>query len=1025
MRARLCLLVGFCLLAGIPVLAQIFVQPPQYAAGIGPVAIAVGDFNGDGKPDLAVTNLCPVGGCINGSASVVSILLGNGDGTFQTHVDYPAGDRPGSIAVGDFNGDGKQDLAIAGSTAMSVIFGNGDGTFQAPVPYATLGGNNSLAVGDFNGDGALDLVVVNEASNSVSVFLNSGTGTFPTRKDFATAFQPDSVAVGDFNSDGKLDLAVATLCGSVLGCNGTTPGSVSILLGNGDGTFQAHTDFAVGNLPLCVATADLNGDGFLDLIVGDFVPNNGSVSVLLGNGNGTFQAQQTYAAGNLPSSIAVGDFNGDGQLDFAVTNNTDGTVGMYLNQGNGTFSPPAVFFAAGFSAVAAVAADFNGDHKLDLAVLCGEVCILLGEGDGGFFSANLSYPTGSNPESVAIADLNGDGKNDIAVPNFGDNDVSVFIGNGDGTLQQAVNYPTGTEPSSVAVGDLRGNGKLDLVVANYTGNTVSVLFNNGNGTFQTHVDYQTALNPTSVAIGDFNGDGKLDLAVTCTGSSAVSILLGNGNGTFQAATDYPAGYLPPVPTGTTIALGDFNGDGKLDFAVVGGADVTVFLNNGSGGFASTVIPLIGGPYGFVAIASADFNGDGNLDLAVSGTGGVKDFAQLEILLGNGDGTFQTPMIPAPNLGGNSIAVGDFNGDGIPDVALGAPISVSLGNGDGTFRAPQSYPFPGNVVAAGDLNGDGKLDLAAANGGPFYDSNTLTILLNAGHVASSFKLAVTPASQTVSVGHSTTFSVTATTANGFTGTVTMTCPLPFAGTCTANPASVVPTASGTSSTVTVTPSASAVIGNYALSMVGTSGNEQFGVHPTLIVKPAPPDFSVSAPPSATPSSVMPGQSGTATVTLGSTGGFAGTVNFTCTVSPAPTMAPTCSLSPAQATLTSGGQATSALTVKTTAPTTAILTQPNFGHELSPIYAMVFPIFGVALVGMRFTAGGRKRKRLLGVAIGTVLFAGLSLQMACGGSSGSSGGTGTGTPGTPAGSYTVTVTGTSGSTQHMAAVMLTVQ
>jgi hypothetical protein len=138
-----------------------------------------------------------------------------------------------------------------------------------------------------------------------------------------------------------------------------------------------------------------------------------------------------------------------------------------------------------------------------------------------------------------------------------------------------------------------------------------------------------------------------------------------------------------------------------------------------------------------------------------------------------------------------------------------------------------------------------------------------------------------------------------------------------------------------------------------------------------------------------------------------------------------MAPTCSFNPAQATLTSGGQATSTLSVKTTAPTTAVLTQPNFGHELSPIYAMVFPIFGVALVGMGFTSGGRKRKRLLGVAIGTVLFAGLSLQMACGGGSGSSGGTGTGTPGTPAGSYTVTVTGTSGSTQHTTTVMLTVQ
>jgi hypothetical protein len=253
--------------------------------------------------------------------------------------------------------------------------------------------------------------------------------------------------------------------------------------------------------------------------------------------------------------------------------------------------------------------------------------------------------------------------------------------------------------------------------------------------------------------------------------------------------------------------------------------------------------------------------------------------------------------------------------------------------------------------------------------------------------------------------------------GFTGMVAITCPLPFAGTCTATPASIVPTTSGASSTVTVTPSASAAVGTYALTMTGTSGSEKFSVHPSLTVKPPPPDFSISAPTSTTPGSVVPGQSGTAKVTIGSTRGFTGTVTFTCTVSPAPSMAPTCSLAPGQATLTSGGQATSTLTVNTTG-LTAFLARPHPGRSSVAIYAIAFPIFGVALAGMGFTSSGRRRRRLLGAAIGFALIAGLILQTACGGG-GSSGG------GTPAGNYTVTVTGSSASSQHTSPVMLTVQ
>jgi hypothetical protein len=1012
----LCLVVVFCLLAGISAAAQtgIFVEPPQYPLGSYSPAVALGDFNGDSKPDLAVA----------GSNGTVGILLGNGDGTFQAEVDYAVDQNPSSLAVGDFNGDGKLDLAVtnSGSDTVSVLFGNGDGTFQAKVDYATALGPSSVAVGDFNGDGKLDLAVANNQDNSVSIFLNSGTGAFPGRRDFATGLTPTSVAVGDFNGDHKLDVAVAD-CGNGECYN--TNGAVSVLFGNGDGTLQAAVNYAAGVGPVQVVAEDLNGDGILDLATanqpGPAQELPGSASVLFGNGDGTFQPQQQYAAGRSPSSIVVADFNGDGQMDFGVISAAQEVVGIYLNQGGGVFSLPTVLYGTG-GGVAAVTADFNQDHNADIAVTCGStlfgtnfVCVLLGNGDAAFSSTPVNYATGDNPSSTAIADLNHDGKNDVVVANEYDDDVGVYLGNGDGTLQTPVIYSTGGNPRWVALADLNGDGSPDVVTAN---GSLSVLLNNGNGTFQAHVDYATIGDASFVAVGDVNGDGKPDLVATCPSSNAISILLGNGDGTFQPHTDFGVGGP------TSVALGDFNGDGRLDLAVsnIGSNDqspaVTVLLNNGDGTFSESSFPLqVSG-----AIAAGDLNGDGKLDLVVTGRTGAAD--DTAVLLGNGDGTFQAPTY-ATQTYATTLALGDFNNDGNLDIALGElyDVGLLLGNGDGTFRRAMRYSTAGGgAAAAADLNGDGSLDVAVANNDvtPF-SSSLLTILLNTGQKASSFKLAASPASQTVSAGNPTTFTVTATTANGFTGTVAITCPLPFAGTCKANPASVVPTASGASSTVTVTPSVSAVVGNYSLSMIGTSGSEQFGVHPTLTVKPAQLGFGISAPSSATPSSVTAGQSATATVTAVSSGGFTGTVTLTCTVTPAPALAPTCSLNPAQVTLTSGGQATSTLTVNTTAAT-ADLIRPNIDRSFSPIYAMVFPIFGVALVGMGFASGGRKKNKLLGVTIGSILFAGLILQMACGGNSGGGGGGGTSTP---AGNYTITVTGSSGSTQHTSAVTLTVQ
>ena len=347
----------------------------SYAAGSFGYAVAVGDFNGDGKPDLAVAT----SNGNNASSTVsVSILLGNGDGTFQASRNFTAGaGGGGSLVVGDFNGDGKVDLAVLARNGVSVLLGNGDGTFQAPRNFATGFTPDALAVGDFNGDGKPDLVTANSSSNNVSVLLGNGDGTFQTAVSYAVGATPQSVVVGDFNGDGKPDLAVADRGDSL----GRSAG-VSVLLGNGDGTFQAAQNFAAGFYPISVGVGDFNGDGKPDLAVANFPPDfvDGTVSVLLGNGDGTFQAAQNFAVRVLCRFVAVGDFNGDGKPDLAVANLVSNTVSVLPGNGDGTFQPPQNF-GVGSLPISVGVGDFNGDGRSDLAVanFDGTVSVLMNQ----------------------------------------------------------------------------------------------------------------------------------------------------------------------------------------------------------------------------------------------------------------------------------------------------------------------------------------------------------------------------------------------------------------------------------------------------------------------------------------------------------------------------------------------------------------------------------------------------------------------------------------------------------------------
>jgi len=321
---------------------------------------------------------------------------------------------PYSAAVGDFNNDGKVDLAVSnGDSTLSVLLGNGDGTFRPQVTYNTdpNGTPLQIAVADFNGDGNTDLVVTNSvggSSDTVSILLGNGDGTFQTQQTYSVGFGAQEVAVGDFNDDGNADLAVTN----------NRDNTVSVLLGNGDGTFQSQVTYAVGNQPFSISTADFKGRGKTDLVVSNLGDND--VSVLLGNGDGTFQQQITYATGNYPVGVAVGDFNGDGNADLAVANGNDSTVSVLLGNGDGTFQP------------------------------------------------ERTYATGNCPAGVAVGDFNGDGNADLATPNFAANTVSVLLGNADGTFQSQVSYSAGSRPMGMAIGDFNGDGLADLVAVNHT-----------------------------------------------------------------------------------------------------------------------------------------------------------------------------------------------------------------------------------------------------------------------------------------------------------------------------------------------------------------------------------------------------------------------------------------------------------------------------------------------------------------------------------------------------------------------------
>jgi hypothetical protein len=493
-------------------------------------------------------------------------LLGNGDGTFQPPLTTSVAGG-GFVVAGDFNHDNKLDFALDDGF-VTVFLGNGDGTFQPGVEYGSDGTSEAFVTGDFNRDGLIDFAITNFNSNNpthVSTLLGNGDGTFGHAATYAIPQGALGIISADFNKDGKPDLATVNL-----GEN------FSILLGTGQGKFASAVDYSVsGGDYGVIVSADFNGDGYPDIAT--LNSSAGTVSINLNQGNGTFAPYKDYPAMANIDALVSGDFNNDGNIDL-IAGSAGGGLALLLGNGTGGFSAP-VSFAPGLSPYQIAVADFNGDGILDLATVTGSilsnsVSVLLGQGSG-VFGAPVSYTAGSGPVDVLAADFNHDGKIDLAVLTSGL--VWILLGNGDGTFQNAVSYAGPGYPLTFFAADFHGNNHLDLaVVSSSPGNDAYILPGDGKGHFGSFVPYYAGAAPISLVAADFDQNGSVDLATANDFYSAgtVTVLLNEPViSLFPANLDFPQTGIGSKSEPLTVT---FSNPGTTSLAIqtikISGAD---------------------------------------------------------------------------------------------------------------------------------------------------------------------------------------------------------------------------------------------------------------------------------------------------------------------------------------------------------------------------------------------------------------------------------------------------------------------
>jgi FG-GAP-like repeat len=676
--------------------------------------VVVGDFNGDGKLDVARDG-------DDGQDATVVVDYGNGDGTFTGTTTLSVSGTPSASVIGafDLNGDGIDDLVVGVFDGPIAIFlGTRDDTFSAPSrPAGSLNVARHAVSADFNHDGRPDLAVTDDGYSNCDLYYGNGDGTFSAA--VTTACGGDGIALGDVNGDGFPDLVTTT--------DGGGPGE--LLEGNANGTFSRPVTLSGVPSGNSVAVADFDGDGHLDVAV---VGNSG-LTVSYGTGTGSFiQAASIASLNPSLTQLAVGEMNGDGLPDL-IASGADGTS-VFLSTGSRSFDELGPFYT-GDNPVGFALGDFDGDGNLDLAALNFDpnfgsrnaLTVALGRGDGTLETAPV-YPSSGTLGAVSAGDLNGDGFPDLAFVDTASGKVQIDTNNGNGTFSPGAALAVGATASALVVADLDGDGLDDIVCAD--GSDVIVVHNLGGLAFREQTYATADGTPNNLVVGDFNHDGRKDILAGTGGLQSgylpSVLLLGEANGSYAQATPVDV----PSEQFHQMVVADFNKDGSDDVLTAADDTPQVSLSLGNGSFSA---PTALDADDTSDVTAGDFNEDGDLDAVAADSRSNT----IRVFLGNGNGAFGQEIdttVPDISLGADALATGDFNGDGHLDLAIVGVddrVQIMYGDGKGSFSAGPAYPTGDDTwdIASDDLNGDSIPDLILAE----RHFNDVEVLSPAPHV----------------------------------------------------------------------------------------------------------------------------------------------------------------------------------------------------------------------------------------------------------------------------------------------------